>query len=58
MKKSSGAKKTKLSVRLGPAGKGRRMGTEVIGPTGYARRLQKKVDKAVIEGQVKPEDKK
>jgi len=35
-------KKNALQIRLGPAGKGRRMGTEIIGDTEYTRKKKHK----------------
>jgi hypothetical protein len=49
MKKKT-TKKWKTSVRLGPAGKGRRMGTEIIGGEGYKRTEEKKaIKKHILE---------
>ena len=41
-------KKPKLRVRLGPAGRGRRMGTEIIGKQGYQRKDEKQKLKRVL----------
>jgi hypothetical protein len=47
-KKKPSKIRTKPPGRMGPAGKGRRTGTEIMGVTGYDRKSKKQQDRSAI----------
>lgn len=52
-KKKTSRVRTKPPGRMGPAGHGRRTGTEVMGVTGYDRKSRKKEARKAITEEIK-----